>query len=143
MITLKDYYMGRDETYKSLLTPQLRANASITVASANELLNAAVSAGIFLEVHPKNLTLIASGWRPPAVNSATPGAAPGSKHMTCEGIDIYDADGDLDRWCLENEDILEKLSLWIEHPSATKTWCHAQIVQYRSWVPGKTRFFYP
>ena len=140
MITLKDYYMGRDETYKSLLTPQLRANASITVASANWLLNAAVSGGIYLEVHPESKTLVTSGWRPPAVNAATPTAAKNSKHMTCEAIDIYDADGDLDEWCIDHLDVLEKLGLWLEHPSATlRGWCHVQTVAPRS---GK-RVFYP
>lgn len=139
MITLKDYYMGRDETYKTLLTPQLRANASITVARANSLLDAAISDGIFLEVHPVTHNLVPSGWRPPAINAVTKNAAPNSKHMTCEAIDIYDADGDLDEWCLNHLALLEKLGLWLEHPSATKGWCHVQITPPRS----GNRVFYP
>ena len=139
MITLKDYYMGRDEKYKTLLTPQLRANAALTVGAANLLLSAAASDGVYLEVHPVTRSLVSSGWRPPAVNALTPGAAVRSKHMNCEAIDLYDSEGDLDAWCMDNLYKLEGFKLWLEHPGATKGWCHLQIIPPRS----GNRVYYP
>ena len=38
MITLFDYYMGRDVQFRNLLTPELRANAAKTVRAAQDLL---------------------------------------------------------------------------------------------------------
>lgn len=80
-----------------------------------------------------------SGWRPSAINAATPGSAQFSKHMTGQACDLADPHGDLDEWCLDNLEILEQLGLWLEHPAATKGWCHVQTVPPRS---GK-RVFYP
>jgi hypothetical protein len=137
MITLHDYYMGRDVTYKHLLTPELRANAAVVVRKANDLL--ILAAGVYLNVDHITGTLVASGWRPPEVNSKTPGAARASKHMTCQAIDINDDEGELDNWCMNNQDKLEEIGLWLEHPSATKGWCHLQTVPPKS----GNRVFYP
>ena len=128
MITLDDYWMGREEKYKADMTMEILANAGETVLRANLLLDS------FGETRTVN-----SGWRPPSVNGATPGAALKSKHMTGQAIDLADPEGDLDQWCLENESVLEELRLWQEHPAATKGWCHLQIVPPKS---GR-RVFYP
>jgi uncharacterized protein YcbK (DUF882 family) len=105
----------------------------------NHLLEEALRGGVTLETKPDNKSLVSSGWRPPSLNAKTAGAAPNSKHMTCQALDVYDPDGDLDEWCMENLAKLEEAGLWLEHPSATKGWCHLQIVPPRS---GK-RVFYP
>lgn len=139
LITLSQYYMGRDLKFPGQLSKELRNNAGITVTRANTLLGLAESQGVTLELHPVNGSLVSSGWRPPAINTATPGAALRSKHMTCQAIDIYDPDGDLDDWCLAHLSALETAQLWLEHPSATKGWCHLQIIPPRS---GR-RVFYP
>lgn len=139
MITLKQYFMGRDEKYKSQLTPELRRNAHETVTKANLLLNHAFNDRVFIEVSPITGSFVSSGWRPPEVNGATPNAAPRSKHMTCEAVDIYDSEGDLDEWCMKNLPLLEKIGLWLEHPSATKSWCHLQVIPPKS----GNRVFYP
>ena len=128
MISLADFYMGRDVAYASELTKELRWNAAITVARANDLL---ASFGEDREVN--------SGWRPAIVNATTYGAATRSKHMTCEAIDLSDHDGDLDEYCLTHLDLLEGIGLFLEHPASTKGWCHVQTVPPRS---GK-RVFYP
>lgn len=128
MITLADYYMGRDDSYRMELTDDLRQNAAQTVARANVLLQA------FGEERK-----VRSGWRPAVVNAGIPNAAPKSKHMTCQAIDIDDPEGDLDEWCMEHQDVLESIGLWQEFPGATKGWCHVQIVPPKS---GK-RVFYP
>jgi hypothetical protein len=117
MITLEQYYMGRDKTYASELTGELRTNAGITVTKANALL---VMFGQDRGVH--------SGWRPKAVNQATPGAAKLSNHMICKAIDIADEDGKLDAYCVANQEILAGLGLWLENPDSTQGWCHVQTV---------------
>lgn len=139
MITLKHYFKGREEQYKNLLTPELRRNADETVQRTNLLLNCAIDDRVFLEVSPVTGNLVTSGWRPPEVNASIPNAAPRSKHLTCQAIDIYDPEGLLDDWCMDNLRLLEQNKLWLEHPSATKGWCHLQSVPPKS---GK-RVFYP
>ena len=128
MITLQEYFQGRDKEYPDDLTTDLRINAQETVIRINTLL------GYFGESRD-----ITSGWRPPAVNAATTGAAPLSKHMTCQAIDVKDPEGDLDEWCLTHPEILGKIGLWQEHPASTKGWTHLQTVSPKS---GK-RVFYP
>ena len=139
MVTLKQFFMGRDLIYRASLTDELKANAQVTVDRVNALLSAAKQAGVTLQDHPDNHSLVSSGWRPPRVNALTAGAAPKSKHMTCQALDVYDPDGDLDDWCMDHLDQLEAIGLWLEHPSATKGWCHLQTLPPRS---GK-RVFYP
>lgn len=139
MITLQDYYLGRDITHGHLLGSDLRANAARTVEAANALLARAKAAGVTLERNGRG-HMVNSGWRPPDINSSTPGAALRSLHMQCLAIDIADPDGDLDEWCLANADTaLRDLALWLEHPAATKGWCHVQLQPPRS---GR-RIFYP
>jgi hypothetical protein len=118
--------MGRDKKYP--LNDELRANADEIVAKASELLS-----------RFGQLRRVSSGWRPPAINATTPGAARKSLHMSCEAVDLEDEDGSLDDWCLEHPEVLQEIGLWQEHPAATKGWCHLQIVPPRS---GK-RVFYP
>lgn len=128
MITLEDYFMGRDVEYAEELTDELRDNARETVERANALL---ARAGLDRSVN--------SGWRPAAVNATVPNAAKRSKHMQCLAIDLDDDDGALDAWCMAHLDVLKEIGLWLEHPSATPRWCHLQIVPPRS----GNRVFYP
>lgn len=127
-LKLADYYMGRDRLHRGELTRELRASARETLRRVNRLLR---RAGLARKV--------TSGWRPAAVNAAVPGAAKGSKHLSCQAIDLEDRDGRLDAWCMANPDALEELQLWLEHPDATPGWCHLQILPPRS----GNRVFYP
>jgi len=127
MITIADYFMGRDKTHGSELTDAMRADAAETVRRVNLLLKAA-------KWGPSK---VSSGWRPAAINAATKGAAKASNHTLCRACDIADPKGDLDKWCLANLKELEKVGLWLEHPTATATWCHLQIVPPKS---GKRTF---
>lgn len=140
MLKVSDYWMGRDVTHGLELSTQVRANAATTVDLVNRLLVLAKTSGVGLEQNPKTGTVLSSGWRPPSINSATPGAAPRSKHITGLAADVYDPDGDLDEWCMANADtVLKDLGLWLEHPAATKGWCHVQAVP-----PGsRRRVFFP
>lgn len=130
MIILSDYWMGRDVAYPLALTPDIKRNAITTVALANELL------ALFGQRRKVN-----SGWRPPAVNAATPNAAAMSKHMLGQAIDLADPEGDLDEWLMGDigQAAMTRIGLWHEHPAATKGWAHLQTVPPRS---GR-RTFYP
>lgn len=128
MVSLADYYKGHDKEYPEELTAVHRANAQITVDRVNDLLL------YFGEDRKVN-----SGWRPEAVNARVPDAAPKSKHITCQACDLSDVNGSLDAWCMNNLDVLEKIGLWLEHPSKTSTWCHVQTIAPRSGL----RVFYP
>lgn len=141
MISLADYFMGRREQYPLALNPRIEGEAVVTVDLVNKLLDRARAHGVTVPPSPRTGTLVSSGWRPPAVNASTPGAAVNSKHMSGQALDVYDPDGDLDTWLMTDVGLqcLAELGLWLEHPSATKGWCHLQTVAPRS---GR-RVFYP
>ena len=130
MITLEDYWMGREREFPTAMTPQIEKNAIYTVQLANALL------ARFGEGRKVN-----SGWRPPSVNAGVPNAAPNSKHMTGQAIDLADPEGDLDDWLMsaEGQAALTEIGLWMEHPACTKSWTHVQTVPPKS---GR-RVFYP
>jgi hypothetical protein len=128
MLTWADYFKHRDIDYADDLTTHISDNAATTLKRANQLLEK------FGETRSIN-----SGWRPPAVNAGTPGAAVASKHMTGEAVDLSDPEGDLDAWCLDNPEVLVTIGLWQEHPASTKGWCHVQTVPPKS----GNRVFYP
>lgn len=136
-ITLALYWMGRDKKYASELTPEIVANATEMCKRANALL------ALFYMANPGEKTDrgVNSGWRPPAVNAAIKNAAKKSNHMLAKAIDIADADGKLDAWLMTDagQKALEDIGLWMEHPSATRGWCHVQTVPPRS---GR-RVFHP
>jgi hypothetical protein len=117
VISITDYYMGRDAAHADELTDEMRWNAASTVDRVNQLLEA------FGESRKVN-----SGWRPQAINAKVPNAKPKSKHLTCQACDLNDDDGSLDAWCMANLQILERIGLWLEHPDSTPRWTHWQIV---------------
>ena len=138
-ITVADYFMGRDITHGLMLGPDLRREAARTVEVVNKLLQR--MEGVSWDINPRTGTIVSSGWRPPDVNAGTPGAAAKSKHLICRAVDLYDPDGDIDEWCMsaEGQASLAEVGLWLEHPAATKGWCHLQTVP-----PGSgRRVFYP
>lgn len=131
-ITSDDYFTGpgkvrRDLAYPGDMSSEIRDNAAELVSKVNLLLLAMVQAGVVLQVDPSTGSLSHSGWRPPAVNAATPRAAKKSKHMVGLADDLFDPDGALDAWCLANLHVLEAIGLWLEHPDSTPRWCHVQI----------------
>lgn len=140
MITITDFFMGRRELYPLAMSPAIEREAFRTVDLANKLLAQAQTYGVEVHINPSTNSPVSSGWRPPEVNAATPGAAVKSKHMTGQAIDIYDPSGDLDEWLLtgEGQAAMVALGLWQEHPSATKGWAHVQTVPPNS---GRRTFF--
>lgn len=65
----------------------------------------------------------------------------GSKHLSCEAVDLADADDKLKAWLKTPEGLkaMEEIGLWQEDPSATDTWVHVQCCPPKS---GK-RVFMP
>ena len=140
-IALKDYWMGRDQQYPRALSTEIRQEAERTVECVNKLLRGLSAASVETPRSPRTGSVLTSGWRPPEVNEAIPGAAPRSHHIWGRAADIYDPEGEIDDYLMttEGQELLTKLGLWMEHPSATKGWCHVQTRPPRS---GR-RVFYP
>lgn len=136
MITIEQFFMGRDKTYASELTQEIRDNAAETVDRVNRLI--AIYVDQTGDARPRKVT---SGWRPPAVNAGVANAAKRSNHMLGKACDVADASKSLKIWLMTEagQIALEDCGLWIEHPSATPTWAHFQTVPPKS---GR-RVFHP
>jgi hypothetical protein len=140
-ITKVDYLQGRDALYPEELTPKILNSIEQTVKLVNSLLAVMEAEGMKLEAHPVSQSLITSGWRPPQINRQVKGAAPKSKHMTGEAVDLYDPEGDIDNFLMsgQGQRVLASLGLYIEHPACTKAYSHIQIIPPKSGA----RVFYP
>jgi hypothetical protein len=140
-ITKVDYLQGRDTLYPEELTPKILNSIEQTVKLVNSLLAVMEAEGMVLEAHPESQSLVSSGWRPPQINRQVKGAAPKSKHMTGEAVDLYDPEGDIDNFLMsgQGQRVLASLGLYIENPACTKTWSHVQTVPPKSGM----RVFYP
>jgi hypothetical protein len=150
IITTEQYLMGRDARFPGDLTDEILANIRDLLPRVNMLIQLAAVEGVTFEISPRTKTILTSGWRPPAINEATHGAAPMSTHMAGQGIDIYDPnDGDLDDWLWKNQHVLGRpdINLYMEHPSATKGWAHLQsrVPKSQRNLPmnARRRWFYP
>lgn len=135
MVTLKDFYKGRDITFKASLSPEIEKESLVTVERVNLLLSK-----YRIETRNYDTAYVTSGWRPSAINAATVGAAKGSKHLTGQACDLSDESGKLDEWLMTpiGTKALEDCMLWHEHPRDTPKWVHVQTVP-----PGsRNRHFY-
>lgn len=134
-ITMEQFWMGRED---AAVTDEMREDAQTTVDRANDLLQ---RSGIEPTDAGNGFGCVESGYRPAAINAATPNAAKNSQHMRCRAIDISDHDGELDEWLISDvgQRVMQQIGLWSEHPSATKGWAHVQTVPPKS---GR-RTFYP
>ena len=69
----------------------------------------------------------------------------GSKHLSCQAIDVFDPEGNLKNFIVNNIPLMEEIGLWFEdffhthgrELNGSRGWCHIQIVPPAS---GK-RFF--
>lgn len=128
MITLTDYWMGRDRLYPLAMSPDIERNAARLLEVVNLFVTRAKAAGVVFVANSQTGSLVSSGWRPPVVNGSTPGASRTSLHMTGRAIDLFDPEGRIDAWTFGTQGLalLEELGLWLEHPDATPRWCHLQ-----------------
>lgn len=122
MISWADYFNGRDEEYPDELTQERIDNALLVIAKGNQV----------LERFGKT-RVVSSGWRPPSVNAATPGAAPKSNHVECKALDFADHDRELCAFLTANDGaVLKELDLYMEDPKDTPTWAHIQTCPPKS-----------
>lgn len=135
MLTEEDYFGRVSHQYDP--DPEVRRNAQKLLDKVNAMLDVINEShpGIGGAMNPH----VNSGWRPAAYNATVPGAAVKSKHITGQAIDLDDDDGDLDEFLYANQKYLNLAGLWMEHPAATKGWCHLQSEPPRS----GSRVFFP
>ncbi len=140
MITLQDYWMGRDARYAAELMPEIMQNAELLIQRVGTLLERAAAENVNPGIDEETCTCVASGWRPKSVNDRTANASATSLHLKGMGVDLREAPGRaLARFCLRNLDLLAELELWMEDPRWTPTWVHLQMA-----APGSNdRVFVP
>lgn len=128
MISLETYFGSHEEKPDEAV----QANALDLLSRVNAML-----AKIALpEAHTP---MVNSGWRPAAYNATVKGAAPKSKHITGQAVDIRDDEGALDDYLVSHTGLLIEHGLYMEHPLSTKGWTHLQSVR-----PGSGNLvFYP
>lgn len=123
LLTMPDYWMGRDKQFAGDLKPFIAANARELVRRVNELLQE------FYSAMPQAIDrTVNSGWRPPAVNAGVRNAARTSAHLTGEAVDLSDDDEVLDAWINSPAglDALVRCDLYAEHRDYTPRWAHLQ-----------------
>jgi hypothetical protein len=130
MISLEQYWMGRDSQHGADLTEEVISNAQGLLERVNALLARAEQGEIKPGLDAQTGTAVASGWRPKAVNDATSNAGKTSKHISGCALDLRDTlpERPLARWCLRNRQMLEEIGLWMEDPRWTPSWVHLQSV---------------
>lgn len=111
--TRSELLMGRDKEYP--LSPELEENLNKLLKCMN----------IIREKYGEPMT-VSSLYRPGAYNAAA-GGAKKSLHMECLAVDFRDVNGKIDKWLEQNQDLLEELNMWQEHPSKTNGWAHVDL----------------
>ena len=120
VVSLDDYWQGRDQQYSHEWTPLIRENAYELLKRVNLLLQ---------DLNVVSARVV-SGWRPSEVNQRVGGAAR-SLHITGQAVDLRDNSrqefGDL---IIRNNHLLHKYQLWLESPEATRgntNWIHLDM----------------
>ena len=90
MISLEQYWMGRDGLYSADLTDEVMSNVHLLLEDVNALLARAAREHVQPGLDPHTGTPVASGWRPKAVNDATSNAGKSSKHISGRALDLRD-----------------------------------------------------
>lgn len=116
MISKSELLKGRDTQYPNDYTQEISDNLDNLLVPMNQI---RTSWGKPMAVN--------SGWRPPSINAATPGAATHSKHMSGLAVDILDSDGSLWAWVLQNLDLMKQLNIYFEDKRWTPNWVHFQL----------------
>lgn len=116
MIAKSELLKGRDQQYPNDYTQEISDNLDKLLIPMNKVRSAWNM--------PMN---VSSGWRPPSINAATPGAATKSKHMIGLAVDIADPDGKLWAWVMKNLPLMQQLGLYFEDKRWTPSWVHFQL----------------
>lgn len=111
MVTREEILQGRDASHP--LSEVMESNLAQLLEAVNKL-----------RIAYGKPMVVNSGYRPAGYNKAI-GGAPNSAHITCEAVDFKDKDGEIKKFCTLER--LKEYGLWMEHPSATPSWCHVDI----------------
>jgi len=125
MITLADYF---GEWYACPdATETRRDNAERLLDACGDLELQARNDGVVFPINPATNSEVSGatygGFRP---MSCTQGALH-SSHKEALAVDRYDPDGEIDSWCMNNLEQLERCGIYIEHPDSTPGWSHWTI----------------
>ena len=120
-------------------TIERASNALKLLSACARLQTLMVADKIIFHVNPKTKSMVSGetygGFRP----QDCPIGAPHSSHKEGHGVDIFDPDGKIDAWLVNNAYTLGSCGIYIEHPIKTPTWSHWQDI-----APGSGhRIFYP
>ncbi len=113
-ITEEAYLKGRH--LKEPLNATQVANMGLLLERVNALL---------MEDSCPGFVGVTSGYRPASINSSVGGALK-SAHLTCEAVDLADPTGEIDKWLVQNPELLIKHGLYLESPTKTSGWSHLQ-----------------
>lgn len=122
MINLEQYASAHGKYPNRLKDPEFTLEVMDNAQKLLDKVNA-----FLVEIGVKDVK-VSSGFRPSAVNAATPGAAKKSAHLSGLAIDIEDPDGKLDELVVSKPDLLRKYGLFVEDPKSTPKWCHIDCV---------------
>lgn len=148
MITREEYFKLHGEPAGDTREVML-FNADELLVRVNTLLEYAHEDGVDPGIDQVSGNFVASGYRPAGVNAATANAAAGSKHLTCQAVDIQDVPGRaLADWCCRHIQRLVATGLWMEDPrwtggkTNTDPWVHLQTKSPQSgrrvYIPSLT-----
>jgi hypothetical protein len=116
MISKDELLKGRDTQYPNDYNDTISSNLDSLLIPLNKI----------REAYGKPMT-VNSGWRPPSVNAATPGAATHSKHMIGLACDIADSNNEVMNWVLANLQLMKDLNIYMEDFRWTPGWTHFQL----------------
>lgn len=145
-LTAEDYFGRMSRASGETPSSEVQSNASDLLLRVNGLLE---HLSLFCQDKAIVEPAITSGWRTGAYNQTIAGAAARSRHITGQAVDLADPGGVIDDllfsdWQrfidsgLVERCLLAKFGLSMEHPLATKNWCHLQTPRVRS---GNLVFF--
>lgn len=125
MVTLQEYF-GKFFDHPDA-TPERKDNAKELLSACEKLEVLAKKDGVKFQTNPMTNSQVSGtrygGFRP---QDCLQGASR-SSHKEGLAVDLFDPDGDIDEWCLENLDKLEQCGIYLENPAATVHWSHWTI----------------
>ena len=118
LITFDDVVTASGKYPARRLDPEFTEQVKSNIKAFLPTLNA------FLKELGIQKVTVTSGFRPTAVNAATPGAAKNSTHCLGKAVDIFDPGNSLNDLVLQHPELLKKYGLWVESRESTPNWCH-------------------
>jgi hypothetical protein len=120
IVTLSEYWQGRDQAFPEDWSYEVKENARELLRRVNLLL---------AELNVVSVKVV-SGWRPPAINRSV-GGSPRSYHISGQAVDLRDnGNQEFAKLLINKSDLLRKYQLWLESPDHTRgntNWIHLDM----------------